>query len=196
MLGDEIRSSKIKPKLAIASMASDAVYRIAVSTHLQGVIRHILEGTSFTKQSGNTADVTVITDAIPTGTFNPGPPTGDGLEIINYVQVTSDSVAANLVDNGLSDYNQYINFHVQSTGTDPVVSGTNAITDQTNRLNAARMILANKDFLMKEATSYLDNTFSDYAYDSAIYNDDMHRICNALAYDLQYEGNYRILCFT
>ena len=193
VLGDEIRSSKIKPKLAIAAMAGDAVYRIAVSTHLQGVIRHILEGTSFTKQSGNTADVTVITDAIPTGTFNPGPPTGDGLEIIDYVQVTSDSVAANLVDNGLSDYNQYINFHVQSTGTDPVVTGTNAITDQTNRLNAARMILANKDFLMKEATSYLDNTFSDYAYDSAIYNDDMHRICNALAYDLQYEGNYRIL---
>lgn len=193
VLGDEIRSSKIKPRLAIASMASDAIYRIAVSTHLQGVIRNILTGTTFTKQSGNTADVTVITDAIPTGTFNPAPPTGDGLEIIDYVQVTSDSVAANLVDNGLSAYIQYINFHVQSTGTDPAVTGTNEITDQTNRLNAARMIEANKDFLMKEATAYLDNTFSDYVYDSAIYNDDMHRICNALAYDLRYEGNYRIL---
>ena len=66
--------------------------------------------------------------------------------------------AANLVDNGLSVYIQYINFHVQSTGTDPVVTGTNEITDQTNRLNAARMIEVNKDFLMKEATAYLDNT--------------------------------------
>ena len=81
-------------------MAGDAVYRAAVAVHLQGVIRNILTGTNFTKQAGNDAEVTVITDAIPTGTFNPAPPTGDGLEIIDYIQVTSDSVAANLVDNG------------------------------------------------------------------------------------------------
>tara|TARA_R110000851_G_scaffold4487_11_gene18297 strand:+ start:2697 stop:8285 length:5589 start_codon:yes stop_codon:yes gene_type:complete len=193
VLGEELRSSRIEPRPAITEMANDAIYRIAASTHLQGVIRNILEGNNVTPTAGNDKTVTVITDQVPTGVFNPGPPTGDGLEIINSVTITSDSVAANLVDNGLASYIQYINFHIQSTGTDPVVSGTNAITDQQNRLNAARMLTANSDFLLAETIAYLGSTFSDYVLPTTIYNDDIPRIVQALAHDLKYEGNYKIL---
>jgi len=66
VVGDELRSTRIKPSLDTDyTQSSDVEYSLAGITHLKSIIDDIITGTSITKQTGNTRTQST---AVPVGT--------------------------------------------------------------------------------------------------------------------------------
>jgi len=111
--GDEVRSVTVKPNSPIASLAGDSVYTIEILQRLSSLIEDILDGTPVVKTPGNLSYQKI-----------PSPEESStravGLKIVSLV----------------TQINSYINFYVNSTGTDPVLVGTNDnITELTRAGN-------------------------------------------------------------
>ena len=86
---------------------------------------------------------------------------------------------------------RYINFFVNSTGTNPIVSGTNSISTTADVLNVATALEQNKEFFAAEAVAYMQTTYSAYNFDSELCKRDVRRYIDALKYDTLFTGNYK-----
>jgi hypothetical protein len=215
VLGAELRSTTIKAAGPIAALALDSTYTIAVLNRISGLVSNVVRGLSVVKTTGNTQDPVIpFTSLTVNNSFDPPqytlvptvPPSFDGFgqelltqgaEIFASTTTTvvpltgfdTDAIAR-IVAN-INNMISYINFFVNSTGTNPVVSGTNSISITADVLNVATALEQNKEFFAAEAVAYMQATYSAYNFDSELCKRDVRRYIDALKYDTSYTGNYK-----
>ena len=118
--GDEVRSITVKPNEPIAGLDNDSTYTIAVLNRIGALIEDILDGTLVTLSIGNLAY-----QVIPTPTLDET--TGEVLD----ENLSTREIGGEILEL-IDDISSYINFYVNSTGTEPtLVSRNDNITQLT-----------------------------------------------------------------
>jgi len=200
LLGDELRSTTVRPNEANTALSGDTVYRFAALNHLKNVARTIILNNSVTRTAGNEEEQVYVIDSVFSGEYTAAV-VGEGGEIIqpgqpiyDDVPIYGDDATANQIDNRVTDFIDYVNFHINSVGTDVDVTGTNDLSSDSARINGARAIGANAKFLAHEVNAYMKVNYPDYTgYPEALYVEDVQRYVDAFVYDLRYTGNYRTI---
>ena len=196
ILGDELRSTHIKPKPANPVLADDSQYRFAALNHLKAVCRDIVSNNAVTKTAGNELDQVYVIDSVFTGSYTPAVVGESGVVIIpaqpiyEDVAIYGDTGTADAIDGFVTGMIQYINFHVNSTGDDVDVFGTNTQTTDQADINGGRAIVANDKFLAAEIVAYMRLNYPDYDLPVDLYTDDVRRYVAAFEEDLHWPGNY------
>ena len=187
ILGDELRSTTIKPKGAIDALEDDITYRPIAISYLRTVINKIILNTAHTKLSGNSENQVFVIDNNVIGQD----PFGN--DVTEQVPIFGDQAGVDIVDSAISAYIQYINFYVGGAGTAPDVAGSNTVSTVDAIVNAGRAIKANKAFLAAEYIAYINLNYPDYAIDTTIATSHIERLIDALDYDVLRTGNYQTL---
>jgi hypothetical protein len=133
IVGDELRSSNIRPR-STSIPTTDTTYSLAAVTRLSAIIATVLTNSAVTVSSGNTA-----------------------------TQVTtrpSSSISASTLTTLFTNYKDYINFYINSSGSAPTLTGTVAPTTAQANYDAVEILEANKEFLAQEAVAYTNVTYS------------------------------------
>jgi hypothetical protein len=195
VLGAELRSTTIKPSPSILSTA-DRPYAIAVLDRLSGIIEAIVAGTALSpaKSPGVILDPVRVTEEVLVP-FNPIRYDDLGQQIFDTVvqpRATSN-VAARAIQAKIVNMKSYINFYVNSTGSDPTLVGTNTAVTDVTYTNTVLQLEANKEFMAEEAVAYIQAQFPTYVFDTEAYKENVRRYVNAWKYDIIYTGNYKSL---
>ena len=195
VLGAELRSTTIKASESILA-ATDVPVRIAVLNRISGIMQNIIAGTAISpaKSAGNILNPVVVTEQIQVSYV---PPQYDilGSEILNTLTQnrTTSPAAAIEIQNRITNIIAYINFYVNSTGSNPTVVGTNTAVTTTTYTNTVLQLEANKEFLASEAVAFIQVTYPNYVFDAELYKADIRRYVAAWKYDIIYTGNYKSL---
>lgn len=164
VIGDELRSTTINVDSSLSEYSNDVV-------KMQNALLRLL-------------------DIIPSIVLNTviAPTTGNTQPQIRYLQPGSSTTATAIQDR-INEIAQYIAFHVQSGGTEPVIYGTNTrvTTDAVHQTLA--VIAANKQFILSEIAAYVAAAYPAYVFDPERYRRDFSYIVDALLYDTEYTGN-------
>jgi hypothetical protein len=196
ILGTELRTTTIKSAPAIAALASDSTYHIAVLTRISGIIQAIIAGTAISppKSTGNTLNPVVLTETVSVS-FNPAQFDENGDEIFDTVTQPrpTSNAAAIAIQTKITNIIAYINFYINSTGSDPTLVGTNTAVTSVAYTNTVLQLEANKEFLAAEAVAYMQVTYPAYSFDSNRLRTDIRRYVDAWKYDIIYTGNYKSL---
>ena len=202
VLGAELRSTTIKASPSILA-STDRPFRIAALNRISAIIQAVIAGTPINpaKSSGNTLDQTIVTITVPTP-ISFVPPQIDpvtGLEIFDEgpgtidIPIPTSTVAATAIQQKIANMISYINFYVNSSGSDPAVVSTNTAITTSTYVNTVQVLQANKEFIAAEAVAFLQNTFPTYTFDSTKLIADVRSYIDAFAYDIIYTGNYKSL---
>jgi hypothetical protein len=197
VLGAELRSTTIKPSPSILSTA-DRTYTIAALTRISGIIQAIVAGTAINpaKSAGNTLSQVIVTEQVQVSfdppQYDPGPPSFEIFNTVTQPAVTS-SVAEVAIQAKIANMISYINFYVNSTGSDPTLVGTNTAVDTTTYTNTVLQLEANKNFIAEEAVAFIQATYPAYVFDAELYKTNVRRWVDAWKYDIIYTGNYKSL---
>ena len=201
VLGTELRTTTIKASGPITALALDSTYTIAVLNRISGIIQAIVAGTAISppKSTGNTLNPVVVTELITTN-VSFVPPQFDpftGLEIFQTVTSTqtlpTNPAAAIAVQALIVNIQNYINFYINSSGSNPTLVGTNTAVTSTGYTNAVLVLEANKEFIAAEAVAFMQVTYPAYNFDSDLCKRDVRRYIDAFKYDIIYTGNYKSL---
>jgi hypothetical protein len=90
----------------------------------------------------------------------------------------------------------YIIGYLTNPGTRPPVMGTNKPELDIDILAGARVLIANKDFFAEEAVEYIKDTYGSYTFNEEFCKRDVREFIDAIAYDITYNGNYRVILAT
>lgn len=198
VLGSELRTTTIAASLPIPALALDSIYTIAVLTRISQLIQSVIAGTALPlpKSPGNLENPVVLDETVTTQvSFVPPQFDEEGNEIFDSVtsvqKITTDAQAALDVQTLIVNIISYINFFVNSTGSNPTLVGTNTATTVRGYLNAVLQLEANKEFLVEESVAFMRSQFSSYAFDADLCRRDVRRYIDAWKYDLTYTGNYK-----
>ena len=195
VLGAELRSTTIKPSPSILSTA-DRPYTIAALNRISGIIEAIVAGTTIDppKSAGNILNPVILTEQAPVSYV---PPQYDefGLEIFDTVtqNLSTSNIAATAIQAKIANMISYINFYVNSSGTDPILVGTNTAVTTATYTNTVLQLEANKEFLAAEAVAYIQLVYPTYEFDTESYKTNVRRYIDAWKYDIIYTGNYKSL---
>jgi hypothetical protein len=201
VLGTELRTTTIAAAPAIESLALDSTYTIAVLSRISQLIQSIIAGTTLTppKTTTNPLDPVVgvrfATENVP---FDPPLFDGEGnqlfqVEIGDEIPLITSPQAATDIQNLILNIQSYINFFVNSTGSNPALVGTNTAVTSEGYVNAVTVLEANKEFLAAEAVAFMQVTYPLYNFDSELCKRDVRRYIDAWKYDIIYTGNYKSL---
>jgi hypothetical protein len=203
VLGTELRTTVISPAGPIAALALDSTYTIAVLDRISGIIEAVIAGTAISppKSAGNILNPVVLTEEIFVNVSYTPPQYSQttGLEIYQSVStgntqpISTSPVAAQAIQAKINNIKSYINFYINSTGSNPTLVGTNTAVTSTTYTNTVLVLEANKEFLAAEAVAYMQATFSAYTFDSELCKRDVRRYIDAFKYDIIYTGNYKSL---
>jgi hypothetical protein len=205
VLGAELRTTTIKASGPISALALDSTYTIAVLTRISGIVQAIVAGTAISppKSVGNTLDPVIVTENITTTTNVPfSPPQFDGLGNEIYQSSTTSTTAqprltspaaAVAIQNKISNIIAYINFYINSSGSDPSLVSTNTAVTDVTYTNTVLQLEANKEFFAAEAVAFMQATYPAYDFDSDLCKRDVRRYIDAFKYDIIYTGNYKSL---
>jgi hypothetical protein len=167
IVGSETRTVTVRPNQPIAALASDSTYTIEVLQRISALLFSLFRGTAITATIGNT-------------------------QVQNTDTTSSDAVAV-ITQTLIQNIIDYITFYINGTGSEPVLSGTNTVTTDGERLAATEILTNNLEFLAAEGVALMQYSHSTYEFDSALCARDTRRFVEALAYDLSYPGNYKSL---
>ena len=197
IVGAELRSTIIEPNDPIENLVTDSTYTIAALERISGIIQAIVSGQPISppKSLGNTLDQVIITEPILVP-FDP--PIFDPLtsqQIFETVEqpLTTSPQASIDIQSLIQNIISYINFFVNSTGLNPVVTGSNiAVTDQ-GYLNAIQLTEENRDFIVEEAVVFVQVNYPLYNFNEESCKRDLNKFIDAWIYDITYTGNYKSL---
>jgi hypothetical protein len=200
VLGDELRSTTVSPAGPVAELALDSTYTIAVLNRFAELVDQIVAGAAVTKTPSNQENQVILTETV-TVNVPFSPPQFDaisGLEVYQSSSIVTralptDPQSSEDVKDLIDDIVAYINFYVNSTGSNPTMTGSNTAVVATGYTNAVLQLEANKDFLAAEAVAYMQTTFPAYSFDSELCKRDVHRYIDAWKYDIINTGNYKSL---
>jgi hypothetical protein len=201
ILGTELRTTVINAAGAIAELALDSTYTIAVLDRLSTLLGFILNGTSVDSiKSSSNIETTVLLsrDEIFNISFNPPQFDNFGNEIYEEVVVVTtpivaSSAAITSTQTLISNIKSYINFFINSTGSNPSMLGTNTATTNQGYLDVAIILEANRNFLVEESIAFMQESYPLYNFDSNLCRRDVNRYIDAWKYDITYTGNYKSL---
>ena len=165
IVGDELRSTRIEPAGSLI-VVGDVVYSMAALTRIAAIVSNIIQNVGIVKSTGN--PLNQVTSR-PAGSVGAG------------------TAAATL----FTTAKNYIDFYVNSTGTAPVMRGTNYWTTDENYYRAVNILEENKEFLAEEAVAFINFTYPLYSgtYDEAACKRDVREYVDAIKYDLVYSAN-------
>lgn len=202
IVGDESRSTTVVAAGPVANLALDSVYTIAVLTRISQLIQSVIAGTELTvpKSPLNLLDPVVLTEIVEVESngeigseneigFLPEVSEEETIEVV----LETDPQAAIDIQNLIIDIQNYINFFVNSTGTNPQLVGTNTANQDQRYVNAVKVLNANREFLKEEAVVYMKQMFPNYDFVEELCKRDVDRYIDAWAYDLIFTGNYKSL---
>ena len=196
VLGAELRSTTIKASPSILS-TTDRIYTIAALNRISGVIQAIVAGTTISppKSAGNILDPVILTEQVQVSFVPPQYNYDDGLEIFNTVTQTlsTSNVAAIAIQAKIANMISYINFYINSSGTEPTLVGTNTAITTITYTNTVLQLEANKEFLAAEAVAFVQAVYPAYVFDAELYKANVRRWIDAWKYDIIYTGNYKSL---
>jgi len=201
VLGAELRTTTITAASAVESLALDSTYTIAVLTRISQLIQSIIAGQPlvFPKSLNNAEDPVVLTETIVVNVpFVPPEFDIEGNEIYQSsteeeVTLATNPQAAVDIQELINDIIFYIDFFVNSTGSNPTLIGTNTAVTNTGYLNAVTVLEANKEFLESEAVAFMQQNYPEYDFDPELCKRDVRRYIDAWKYDIIYTGNYKSL---
>jgi hypothetical protein len=205
VLGAELRGTTIRAAGPIAALALDSTYTIAVLNRISGIIQAIIAGTAISppKSAGNILDPVIVTENITTTTNVPFSPSQfDGLGNEIYQSSTTSTTtqprltspaAAVAIQNKIANIIAYINFYINSSGSDPTLVSTNTAVTDVTYTNTVLQLEANKEFFAAEAVAFMQATYPAYDFDSDLCKRDVRRYIDAFKYDIIYTGNYKSL---
>ena len=188
VLGAELRSTTIKPAPANPALAQDSTYVAAYLTHISNFMDFLLLGNTITPISGNSvAQVLPQPRQIQTG-----------VDVVNQPIFvtnpgTSDAGTVTQIRNIITNIKSYISFYIDSSGSNPTVTGSNTQSLDNDKINATIILENNKSFIVGEAVAYLDLFYANYDIDSQLVNDIVRSFIDAWKYDIIYTGNYKSL---
>ena len=168
VIGEELRSTTVSAAPPVAALALDSEYTIIVLERIKEIISDIIQGTLITKTSSNT-------------------------QIQNNNLLPGSSLAGTSVENLIDDIIDYIDYHINSEGSNPSVVGTNTAVTNTGYTRAISMLTANTEFLAEEAVAFMQTNYSSYAFDPDLCKRDVRAFITAWKYDIIYTGNYKSL---
>ena len=170
VLGTELRTTTIKAAGPDVTLASDSNYVTALLTRISQLIPSIIAGSTLSPVK------------TPSNVLNP-----------TVLSISTSPQAAIDIQFLINNIKSYINFRINSTGTDPVLAGTNTAVITVGYTNAVLALEANRQFLVSEAVAYMQATFPAYAFDADQYRTNVGRFIDAWKYDIIYTGNYKSL---
>ena len=161
VLGAELRSTTIKASGPVAAVANYTPVMLAVLARISALVNNVVRGLPIVKTAGNTEDPVIpFTSQVVTTSFDPPqyvqiptvPPSFDGFgqeltvpgpEI--YETTTTITVPLTGFDTDtiarivtiINNATGYINFFINSTGSNPTLSGTNTLATTAAVLNVA-----------------------------------------------------------
>ncbi len=166
VLGEELRAVTIRASEAIPALANDSSYTQAALGRLRDIIPSIV------------ANAIVI------------PTTGNTQTQVRYLAAGSSTAATSMQDK-IDDIIQYIQFYLDSVGTDVTVTGTNTRVTTASVHQAIAVVKANYEFIAHEISSYITAAFPAYVFDPARCRRDVKGFLDAIIYDIEYPGNYK-----
>ena len=216
VLGAELRGTTIKAAGPITALSLDSTYTIAVLNRISSILPALINGTSFAKTAGNPEDAVVPFLSTQVGVSFPipqfeqisqDPPLFDidGVEQFlpgDEIFASFNTVISPLtVDAGtitrtqllIANIVSYINFYINNTGSNPILSGTNTAISTTAIVNVATALEQNREFLKEEAVAYMQLIDPAYNFNSDLCRRDVDRYIDAWKYDIVYVGNYKSL---
>ena len=195
VLGAELRSTTIKASPSVLPTA-DRPYTIAVLNRISGIIQAIVAGTTISpaKSAGNILDPVIVTEQIQDA-YDPPQFDEFGQELFTTSTQprSTSSVAAIAIQAKIVNMISYINFYVNSTGSNPTLVSTNTAITTTTYTNTVLQLEANKEFLAAEAVAYMQVIYPAYEFDIELYKTNVRRYIDAWKYDIIYTGNYKSL---
>lgn len=183
IVGDELRSTSIVAATPDESLTVDRTFTVAILTRVSELIQSIITVTPLTvaKSLLNPLDPTILTE-IQSGEQ------GETEIIIKGSIQSALSVQALIVD-----MQRYINFFVNSTGTNSTLFGTNVANTTQEYTNTVKILNANREFLKEEVVAFMKQTFPQYNFNEDLYKLNVDRYIEAWIYDIIYSGNYKSL---
>ncbi len=124
--GDEVRSITVKPNQPIAALENDSTYTIAVLNRISALIEDIMDGTPVTKSIGNSKYQKF-----------PETPLSESTRAVGQV-----------IQGLINDITAYIDFHINSTGTEPSLVGSN--TPIYNEVAAGSFVVGQEYIIVTE----------------------------------------------
>jgi hypothetical protein len=166
--GEELRSVTVRAAGAVAALSLDSVYTKAVLQRMRDIVSDIIQNNPVDKNPLNT-------------------------KTQNTLYTAGTAAVGTAVEALIDDITAYIDFYIESTGNDPVMTGTNTARATIGFAEAVQVLEANKEFLAEEATAYMQSTYPSYSFDPALCKRDIRRYIDAWKYDIIYTGNYKSL---
>ena len=170
IIGDELRSTRIKPAGSLVS-AADTPYTLDALSRMAAITSNIVQNIAITKTTGNALNPVTTS---PAGSAAAG------------------TAAAELWTQ-IKDYADFAVNGATSDSTVPVMAGSNTPNTSTDFTYAVETLEANRAFLLAEVTAYIADTYPAYTYDVAACERDISRYIDAIKHDLIYTGNYKSL---
>ena len=165
VVGEELRSTTVRPNEPIEALAQDAQYTIETLVRIGTLLPNIIQGILVTPTIGN--NITQVTVAPATST------------------------ESSIVDTLWSNIIGVIDYKVNDEGAYPTVTGTNTASTSPTRLNAISILEANREFIKEEAIAYMVIENPAYVFNTDKCRRDLDRFIDAVKYDLLYTGNYK-----
>ena len=165
ILGSELRSTTVFPNPARSTSNQDYTAINTAIVRFINITQDLVQGNSFTKTVGNTTD--------------------------QDTQFVGSTTTGNLIVALLENLQDYLDFYILGTGLVPDSLGNNTLTTDNTRLIGASVLLANRNFLIDELSTYLPYTFPSTSIDNDQFRLDCRQLVDALIYDLRYPGNYK-----
>ena len=191
VVGDELRSTTIRAASPSLSSADRPIINSGLN-RISQIIQSIIAGQDLTvpKTPSNVLEPVILTETEIVETFDEfGNPVTEESE----VTLTTDPDAATDIQQLIIDIQNYINFFIDSSGTNPELVGTNTAIDNEGYVNAVKVLQANKEFIINEVIEFTKTNFPSYDLDEQSRRNDIERFINAWSYDLIFTGNYKTL---
>jgi hypothetical protein len=217
VLGAELRSTTIKASGPVAAFANYTPVMLALLARISALVNNVVRGLPVVKTVGNTEDPVIpFTSQVTSFSFDPpqfllvptNPPSFDasgeellvpGPEIYESDSTLSvdltgfDTDTITRITAMINNMVSYINFYVNSTGSNPTVSGTNSLATDASILNVATALQQNKTFFQAEAEAFVSVNYPAFSSNSEFTRTFAGRFIDAFTYDVRYAGNYKSL---
>jgi hypothetical protein len=192
IVGAELRTTEVVASNPGYDLSIDSNYFVAVLTRISQIIQTIITGNNLNppKSISNPLDPVVLTETvIVPGLDNQGNPITT--EVTQAI--FTDPQASIDVQQLILDITSYVNFYVNSVGSNPPLIGTNTAVTSQGYENTVLVLEANKEFLVQESIAFLRDNYSTLIFNEDKIRRDIEKCVDAWKYDIIYTGNYKSL---
>jgi hypothetical protein len=191
--GDELRSTTVLANSPKPEYANDFQYVQDYTDHLTTFLLDIITGQLVTPTSGNTASQINEILVAQKDAFGNNITDANGNIVYDNTFPIGDLTATNTVVALLDDYENYIDFYVNSGDTNPTLSGSNVLNTVQTTVNGGEALFLNRTFIQEEIIAYLKSEYPSITFNENKIKNDVYSLLRAIRRDTKYSGNYATL---